>query len=385
MYLHEYQAKKLFSAIGIPTPQGVVVASPGEAYEAAKDIGGPVVVKAQVLASRRGSMAGIRLARTPDQARQAAETLLGREVGGMITHKVLVDPALDIAQEIYLAIVTDRSQSAPVIIASDQGGAQLEIAQGKGDPTFQERINPLIGLRDYQIRNLANGIQLPREHWKAFLEIARNLWVCFNQHDATLAEMNPLAITTQGRLVALDCKIAIDDNALFRHPEIIEMRDMSAEHRLEIRAREVGLTYVRMEGSVACMVNGAGMGMATTDMVKAAAIDRASQHGPACFVDIGGGARADKVAAGLRIILADLRVRAILINIFGGITRADEVAKGILQVNEVRQVPLVVRLVGTNAGAGQQILRAAEFPNLKIINGLWEATETAVIFAGSRG
>ncbi len=389
MNLHEYQSKNLFAQFGIPTPKGKVVTSPQEAYDIAKEMGGPVVVKAQVLTGGRGKAGGIKLARTPDEARANADVILGMNIKGLIVHKVLVDPASDIKQEIYLAVTNDRAARKPLIMTSAAGGMDIEqVNRESPEKIIREHIDPFLGLRDYQARNLAGSIRLPREHWKAFTDIARNLYQCFEETDATLAEINPLVITGSGTLLALDGKVTIDDNALFRHPNLAEMRDLQAEPSEETRAREAGLSYVKLDGNIGCMVNGAGLAMTTMDITSDIAAKLGIEgSGPANFLDIGGGAKADKVAAALRIILSEPKVKAVLLNIFGGITRCDEVARGILQaLDEVKtDVPMVVRLAGTNAAEGRQIIDEAKIPKMQSASTLVDAAEKAVLAASQAG
>ncbi len=385
MNLHEYQSKNLFARFGIPTPRGKVVTSPQEAYDVAKEIGGPVVVKAQVLTGGRGKAGGVKLARTPDEARSHADAILGMNIKGLIVHKALVDPASDIKQEIYLSVTNDRAARKPLMMASAAGGMDIEqVNRESPEKIIREHIDPFLMLRDYQARNLASSIRLPREHWKAFADIARNLFRCFEECDATLAEINPLVITGSGTLMALDGKMTIDDNALFRRPDLAEMRDLQAEPGEETRAREAGLSYVKLDGDIGCMVNGAGLAMTTMDITSDIAAKLGIEgSGPANFLDIGGGASAEKVAAAMRIILSEPKVKAVLLNIFGGITRCDEVARGILQaLDEVKtNVPLVVRLVGTNAAEGRQIIDGANIPNMQSAATLVDAAEKAVLAA----
>jgi len=380
--LHEYQSKNLFAQFGIPTPKGKVVSSPQEAYNVAKELGGPVVVKAQVLTGGRGKAGGVKLAKTPDEARERAETILGMNIKGLIVHKVLIDPASDIKQEIYLAVTNDRAARKPLIMSSAAGGMDIEqVNRETPEKIVREHIDPFLGLRDYQARNIASSIRLPREHWKAFTDLANNLYRCFVETDATLAEINPLVITGSGQLIALDGKMSIDDSALFRQPHLAEMRDLQAEPSEETRAREAGLSYVKLDGDIGCMVNGAGLAMTTMDITQDIAAKLGIEgSGPANFLDIGGGAKADKVAAALRIILSEPKVKAVLFNIFGGITRGDEVARGILQaLDEVKtNVPMVIRLVGTNAAEGRAIIDGANLPNLQSAATLIEAAEKAV-------
>jgi len=383
--LHEYQSKNLFAQFGIPTPKGKVVTSPQEAYDVAKELGGTVVVKAQVLTGGRGKAGGVKLARNPDEAAEKAEAILGMTIKGLIVHKVLIDPAADIRQELYLSVTNDRAARKPLMMGSAEGGMDIEqVNRETPEKIVREHIDPFLGLRDYQARNIASGIRLPREHWKQFTDIARNLFRCFQECDATLAEINPLVITGAGTMLALDGKMTIDDNALFRHPDLAEMRDLQAEPPEETRARAAGLNYIKLDGDIGCMVNGAGLAMTTMDITKdVAARMGINGSGPANFLDIGGGAQADKVAAALRIILSDPKVKAVLLNIFGGITRCDEVAKGILQArNEVKMdVPMVIRLAGTNAAEGRAIIDGANLPNLQSATTLVDAAEKAVLAA----
>lgn len=375
MKLHEYQAKTIFSKFGIPIPKGKVAATASEARQIAKELGGAVVVKSQVLVGGRGKAGGIKVAKTPDDVEQIAGQILAMEIKGLPVRKVLIDEAADIKKEIYLGITNDRAEKKPVIMASSAGGVEIEeVARNNPELIIKVHINPLIGIKDYQSRDIASAIDLPREHWKTFGEILKGLWEVYQTHDATLAEINPLVITGDGRLVALDGKMLIDDNALFRHQDLNDMRDTDEEAPSEIEARKYGLTFIKLDGNIGCMVNGAGLAMASMDILKLFGGD------PANFLDIGGGASAEKVAAAMRIILADPNVKAILFNIFGGITRGDEVAKGILTaMDEVKpKVPMVVRLVGTNAVEGRALLASA---NMITAETLAEAAKKAVAAA----
>lgn len=356
MKLHEYQSKQLFARYGIPIPKGQVAATATEARQIAEELGGRVVIKSQVLVGGRGKAGGIRLAKSPKEAEEVATQILGMEIKGLPVRKVLVDEAANIQQEIYLGITNDRAARRPVIMSSAAGGVDIEeVARSTPEKIIKVHIDPLLGLRDYQARDIALGIDLPREHWKTFSEIARGLWKAYSENDATLAEINPLVITKEKRLVALDGKMLVDDNALFRHADLAEMRDVDEEPAAETEARKYGLSFIKLDGQIGCMVNGAGLAMTTMDIVKLFGGE------PANFLDIGGGASAEKVAVALRIILTDKNVKAILFNIFGGITRCDEVAKGILTaLAEVKpNIPMVVRLVGTNAEEGRQMLAKA--------------------------
>jgi len=357
MKLHEYQSKQIFARYGVPIPKGQVASDAVHAKEIAKELGGRVVVKSQVLVGGRGKAGGIRLAKTPQEAEEVASQILAMEIKGLPVRKVLVDEAANIEKEIYLGITNDRAARKPVMMASAAGGVDIEeVARVSPEKIIKVHIDPLLGIKDYQTRDIALGIELPKEHWRAFNQIAFGLWRAYLECDATLAEINPLVITGDNKLVALDGKMLLDDNALFRHPDLAELRDLDAEVQSEIEARKYGLTFIKLGGNIGCMVNGAGLAMTTMDIIKLFGGE------PANFLDIGGGAGADKVAAAMRIILTDPNVKAILFNIFGGITRCDEVARGILTaLEEVKpNVPMIVRLVGTNAEEGRRLLSQAK-------------------------
>lgn len=375
MKLHEYQSKILFAEHGIPIPKGNVAATAKEARQIAEELGGRVVVKAQVLVGGRGKAGGIQLASSPSEAEKQAKEILAMEIKGLPVRHVLVDEAAEITTEIYLGITNDRTVRKPVMMASSAGGVDIEeVAHHTPEKIIKEHIDPLLGLRDYQSRNLAAGIDLSRDHWRVFGRIAKGLWTAYSQSDATLAEINPLVITAENELLAVDGKVVIDDNALFRHPEIVEKRDTDIDAEAEIKAREHGLSYIKLDGEIGCMVNGAGLAMTTMDIIKLYGGE------PANFLDIGGGADAEKVTIALRIILSDPNVKAVLLNIFGGITRCDEVARGILTaLDEVKmEIPLVVRLVGTNAQEGRELLADAK---MMTADTLAQAAEKAVAVA----
>lgn len=372
MKLHEYQSKRLFARYGVPIPQGDVAGSPEEARQISARLGEKVVIKAQVLVGGRGKAGGIRVANDADEAERIAEQILGMEIKGLPVEKVLVDQAADIQQEIYLGVVLDRTTQRPVMMASFEGGIEIEeVARATPEKIAKTTIDPFLGLQDYQARNLAMAMGLGREHIRSFSKIARGLYDAYASCDALLAEINPLVMTADGRLLAVDGKMILDDNALYRHPDLVEMRDLSEEAPAEREARKYGISYVKLDGEIGCMVNGAGLAMATMDIIKLAG------GSPANFLDIGGGAKADKVAAALRIILSDPNIEAVLFNIFGGITRCDEVAKGILEaLKEVpTDVPMVVRLVGTNEEEGRALLTEAE---MQTASTLFEAADLAV-------
>jgi succinyl-CoA synthetase beta subunit len=375
MKLQEYQSKQIFSKYGIPIPKGRVAATAYEAKHIAEELGSRVVIKSQVLVGGRGKAGGIRLAKSPQEAEELATQILAMEIKGLPVRKVLVDEAANIAKEIYLGITNDRAERKPVMMSSSEGGVDIEeVARLSPEKIIKVHIDPLLGLRDYQARNIAAGIDLPREHWRSFLQISHGLWQAYTQTDATLAEINPLVITGNNQLLAVDGKMVLDDNALFRHPELSDMRDLDVEAQSEIEARKYGLSFIKLDGNIGCMVNGAGLAMTSMDILKLFGGE------PANFLDIGGGAGSEKVAAALRIILSDPNVKAVLFNVFGGITRGDEVARGILSaLDEVRlNVPMVVRLVGTNAEEGRQILANA---NMMTADTLVEAAQKAVAVA----
>jgi len=376
--LHEYQSKRLFARHGVPIPAGDVATSATEARAVAEELGGPVVVKSQVLVGGRGKAGGIKLAQNPDEAESYAKKILGMEIKGLPVRTILVDEAADIREEIYLGIVIDRANRRATMMASSEGGVEIEeVAQTKPEAIKKVTIDPFLELRGYQTLQLAKGIGLPQEQHRSFGRIAQGLYAAFVAYDASLAEINPLVVTGEGELLAVDGKMVLDDNALFRHPDLAEMRDMDAEAPAEREAREAGLSYVKLDGTIGCMVNGAGLAMATMDIIK---------HfggSPANFLDIGGGAQAEKVATALRLILADESVEAVLFNIFGGITRCDEVAAGILEAFKETPptIPLVARLVGTNEEEGREMLEASEY-NLVTARTLGEAARKAVAAAG---
>lgn len=357
MKIHEYQSKRIFAKYGVPIPNGKVAITPQEAYDAAKDLGGRVIVKSQVLVGGRGKAGGVKLAKNPDEAKERAAEILGMDIKGLTVRKVLVDEASNIKKEIYVGITNDRAKRMPVMMVSAEGGVEIEeVARTNPEKIIKVYINPLLGLQGYQIRDIAASIELPRENWKEFGVIANGLWKAYKGSDATLAEINPMIITEEDTLLAVDGKMLIDDSALFRHHDLAEMRDLDTEAESETIAREHDLAYIQLDGEIGCMVNGAGLAMTTMDIVNLFG------GSPANFLDIGGGANAEKVAAAFRIILSDPKVKAVLINIFGGITRGDEVAKGILEaIDEVKPtVPMVVRLVGTNAEEGRALLADAD-------------------------
>ena len=376
MKLHEYQSKLIFAQHGIPIPKGRVATNAAEAKAFAQELGRRVVVKAQVLVGGRGKAGGIRLAGSPEEAEEVATQILTMHIKGLPVRKVLVDEAADIQAEIYLGITNDRASRCAVMISSAEGGVDIEeVARSDPEKIVRIHIDPMLGLRDYQVRDLAASIELHHDLWRDLVGIARGLYEAFVDCDASLAEINPLVIMKDGRLVALDGKMVLDDNALFRHPDLVELRDVDEEAPAEREARKFGLSYVKLDGNIGCMVNGAGLAMATMDIITLFGGE------PANFLDIGGGAGSEKVAAALELILQDRNVKAVLFNIFGGITRCDEVARGILMaLEEVKpKVPMIVRLVGTNEEEGRNLLAAAKMITAVTLE---DAVRKAVTAAG---
>lgn len=379
MKLHEYQSKFLFREFGIPIPEGKVAATAAEARQIASEIGGIVVIKAQVHVGGRGKAGGVKVAKNAEEARAYAEDILGMTIKGLRVQKVLVDPGADITREIYLAITNDRGAGKPLIMASMEGGMDIEqLNRERPDAIMREHIDPILGLQGFQVTYIASAMGMPRALWRQFAAIMNGLYRCYVESDAELAEINPLVITGAGELLAVDGKVLIDDNALFRQPALTAQRDASDELDSERQAREAGITYIKLDGQIGCMVNGAGLAMTTMDMTKL--YGDADGIGPANFLDIGGGATPEQVATALRIILSDDNVKCVLFNIFGGITRCDEVAKGILTAyNEVKpSVPMVIRLQGTNASEGNHIINAARMPNIMSAETLTDAAKMAV-------
>lgn len=353
MKLHEYQSKRLFAKYGIPIPRGRVAATASEAKLIAEELGGRVVVKSQVLVGGRGKTGGVRLAHDAEEAEDLATQIMGMKIKGLPVRKVLIDEAANIRTEIYLGVANDRRARCPVMIASAEGGIEIEeVARTMPEKIIRLHLDPTQKLRRYQSFYIAQSIELPRDLWRDFYKIAYGLYEAYLNTDANLAEINPLVITDDGRLLALDGKMVLDDNALFLHAELEEMRDLDEEAPEERRARMYGLSYVKLDGNIGCMVNGAGLAMVTLDVIKLFGGE------PANFLDIGGGAGAEKVSAALRIILSDPNVKAILINVFGGITRCDEVARGVLSALEEMEsnIPMIARLVGTNEEGGRRLL-----------------------------
>lgn len=357
MKLHEYQARDLLATYGIPVTRGGVAMTPAEVRAVAEQIGGPVVVKAQVFVGGRGKAGGVKLADTPEQAEQVGSQILGMSIKGLTVEKVLVAEAITYSKEIYLSAILDRAAKRVTMIASAEGGVEIEeVARTNPDAIIKIPAHPHLGLKDYQARELAFGIGLSDgKQARQFAQIATALYKVFVENDASLAEINPLVIRADGSLQALDSKVLLDDSALFRHPDLAALHDASEEPEAEQRARAADITFIKLDGSIGCMVNGAGLAMATMDVVKLYGGE------PANFLDIGGGAGKEKVKAALQIILADPNVKAVMFNIFGGITRVDEVARGIIAALEEvpTDVPMIARLTGTNEEEGRRLLAAS--------------------------
>lgn len=381
MNIHEYQAAELLSQHGIPVNPGIVAESPAQAAEAYDKIskGNRVAIKAQVHTGGRGHAGGIKLAGSREETRELAATILGMDINGHIVHKILIVPAVDIQAEYYLGIILDREARGITLMASAEGGVDIEeVARRTPEKIVRVTADPLLGLLDYQVRDLAFGLGIEPALMGGFGRIAHALYTAFAAEDASLAEINPLVLTSDDRWLAIDSKMTIDDNALIRHAELEALRDPNEEDPTETRAKENGISFVKLDGDIGCVVNGAGLAMATMDAIKLYGGE------PANFLDVGGGASADQVALAFELVLADPSVRAILINIFGGITRADQVAQGILDARqrvEVR-VPLVIRLVGTNQDEGKQILASAGIQTLDTMS---EAARQVVAAAGAKG
>jgi succinyl-CoA synthetase beta subunit len=386
MKIHEYQAKELLKKFNVPVPRGIVAHSPEEAFQAAKELAvEPVVVKAQIHAGGRGKGGGVKLAKTADEARELAQKILGMQ---LVTHQtgpegrevrvLLIEEGLPIDREFYLGIVLDRASGRTVFMASAAGGMDIEeVAANTPEQIFKETIDPAVGFRSFQARKLAFALGLPNELISQAVKFMQTLYSAYESMDASLVEINPFLLTKDNRLIALDAKITFDDNAMFRHPDFKELRDLNEEEPLEIEASKFDLNYIKLDGNIACMVNGAGLAMATMDIIKLAGGE------PANFLDVGGGASQERVEAAFRILLADPSVRAVLINIFGGIVRCDMVARGVVGAanNLGISVPVVVRLEGTNVEEGQRVIRESGL-NFTVANGMKDAAEKVVALAG---
>jgi succinyl-CoA synthetase beta subunit len=386
MKIHEYQAKAILSKFGVPVPRGEVVFKKEDALAAAQRLGTPVVVvKAQIHAGGRGKAGGVKLARSADQAVTLAGNILGMKLvtpqtgeEGRIVHRLLIEEGLDIKRELYLSILVDRSSGAPVFMASTAGGMEIEeVAKDHPEAILRETIYPETGFQAFHARKIAFGLGLAPELVSVAVTFLQSLYRAFMETDASLIEINPCVVTGDGRMVALDAKVTFDDNALYRHPEFKDLRDLEEETPLEVEASKFKLNYIKLDGTVGCMVNGAGLAMATMDIIKF------SGGSPANFLDVGGDASEERVKNAFRILLSDPHVKAVFINVFGGILRCDVLAAGI--VNAARElkfkIPVVVRMEGTNVLEGKEILKNSGL-NLTIANGMKDGAEKVVALAG---
>jgi succinyl-CoA synthetase beta subunit len=386
MKIHEYQGKELLKRYGVAVPRGIVARSPEEAYHAAKELGTEVVVvKAQIHAGGRGKGGGVKLARSADEAREVARQMLGMK---LVTHQtgpegrevrvLLIEEGLPIDKEFYLGVVLDRASGRNVFMASSAGGMDIEeVAAHSPEKIMKEAIDPAIGFRAFQARKLAFGLGLPGALVGQAVKFMQALYDAYEQMDASLMEINPFLLTKDGRLMALDAKVNFDDNAMYRHQDFLALRDLNEEEPLEIEASKFDLNYIKLDGNIACMVNGAGLAMATMDIIKLAGGE------PANFLDVGGGASQERVEAAFRILLADENVRAVLINIFGGIVRTDMVARGVIEAAKTLgvKVPVVVRLEGTNVEEGRRLISESGM-NFTVASGMKDAAEKVVALAG---
>jgi len=377
MKIHEYQGKEILKSFGVPVPRGRVAFSVDEAVAAAEELGGEIwVVKAQIHAGGRGKGGGVKLARSMEEVRSLAESILGMNLvthqtgpGGRIVRRLLIEEGIPIARELYVGITLDRARSMNVVMASTEGGVEIEkVAAETPHLILKEAVDPGIGFRDFQARKLAFGLGVTGDALKNMVKFLRALYRAYQETDASLMEINPLVITTDGRVLALDAKVNFDDNALDRHPQFAELRDLEEEEPLEIEASKSNLNYIKLDGNVGCMVNGAGLAMATMDIIKLAGGE------PANFLDVGGGANVETVSDGFRIILSDPNVKAVLINIFGGIVRCDRVAQGVVEAARRVHVelPVVVRLEGTNAVEAREVLAGSGL-NFAVASSLQDA------------
>jgi succinyl-CoA synthetase beta subunit len=386
MKIHEYQAKAVLARYGVTTPRGEVAFTQDEAREVALRLGTPVVVvKAQIHAGGRGKAGGVKLARSADEAAGLASKILGMKLvtpqtgpAGRIVKRLLIEEGLDIKREIYLGLLVDRAAGVPVFMASSAGGMEIEeVARENPSAILRVMIHPAVGLQPYQARKIAFGLDLPAEVVSSAVPFLQALYRAFIETDASLLEINPCVLTGDGRLVALDAKMSFDDNAMFRHRDLRELRDLDEEDPLEVEASKFGLNYIKLEGSVGCMVNGAGLAMATMDIIKL------SGGSPANFLDVGGGASAEQVKNAFEILVTDTSVRAVFINIFGGILRCDVLASGVVAAARELQlkIPVVVRMEGTNVEEGKRILHDSRL-NFGIADGMKDGAEKVVALAG---
>ena len=386
MKIHEYQAKAILAKFGVPVPRGEVALNKQDARAIAERLGSKVVVvKAQIHAGGRGKAGGVKLAKSVDEAESLAERILGMRLvtpqtggEGRIVRRLLVEEGLDIKRELYMSILVDRATGAPAFMASAAGGMEIEeVAKTNPQAILRETILPGIGMQAYHARKIGFGLGLPLEMISVATKFLQSLYHAFLETDASLLEINPCVVTGDGRLVALDAKVNFDDNALYRHPEFKELRDLDEETPLELEASKFKLNYIKLDGNVGCMVNGAGLAMATMDIIKL------SGGGPANFLDVGGGASEEQVKNAFRILVSDPNVRAVFVNIFGGILRCDVLASGVVKAAKelALKVPVVVRMEGTNVKQGQEILRSSGL-NFAVAAGMKDGAEKAVALAG---
>jgi len=383
--IHEYQAKEILARYGVPVPRGGVAATPKEAKEVASQLGGKVVIKAQVYAGGRGKAGGIKTAASPDEAEKRAQEMIGSRLvthqtsaQGVPVEKVLVEEAVPLERELYLSIVIDSGRGFPVIMASEAGGVDIEeVAAKTPEKIIKTYIEPVAGFQPFLGRRLAYGMNLAPEQIRPATQLIGNLYQAFVENDCSLAEINPLVVTSDGRLLALDAKLNLDDNALFRHRDFAELRDPGQENELELEASKNNISYIKLDGDVGCMVNGAGLAMSTMDIIKLAGAE------PANFLDVGGGASDEMVTKAFIILLSDPKVKAALINIFGGILRCDIVARGVIEAAKQVEVkvPLVVRMRGTNVDEGMRLLAESGLPVI-LANDLKDAAEKVVAARG---
>ncbi|HHG74462.1 MAG TPA: ADP-forming succinate--CoA ligase subunit beta [Persephonella sp.] len=385
MKVHEHQAKEIFAKYGLPVPKGFPAFTVEEAVEAAQQLGKfPVVVKAQIHAGGRGKAGGVKLANNLDEVQKYAAELLGKTLvtfqtgpEGLPVSRIYIEEGTNIDKEYYVAITLDRSKSKLIIMASAEGGMEIEeVAATNPEAIITEEIDPFIGLRPFQARNIALKLGFPKNLINKVAGVFLKLYDVYMKEDASMVEINPLVLTKEGNIVVLDAKVDFDDNALFRHPDIMEMEDPTQESKLEVRAKQYNLNYIKLDGNIACMVNGAGLAMATMDTIKLAGGE------PANFLDVGGSANAEQIANAFKIILSDPNVKAIFINIFGGILRCDRLAEGIIQASkEVNpHVPIVVRMEGTNVELGKKMLAESGL-DLIPADTMWEGAKKAVELA----
>jgi succinyl-CoA synthetase beta subunit len=383
MNIHEYQAKQILEKYGVPIPKGKMIEKAEDAKDAAREIGGNIwVVKAQIHAGGRGKGGGVKLARSLDEVEKYASEIIGMNLithqtgpAGKLVKKAYIEGGIDIKKELYLGMVLDRAKELPVMMASTEGGVEIEkVAAETPEKIIKVEIDPLTGFQGYHARELAFGLNLSKEQIKEFGKFAKALYNVYTLNDASLVEINPLVLTADDKFIALDAKMGFDDNSLFRHKDISEMRDFDEEDPAEIEAGNYGLSYVKLDGEVGCMVNGAGLAMSTMDIIKLEGGE------PANFLDVGGKASASTVAKGFEIILKDPNVKAILVNIFGGIVRCDRIANGILEATETTrvEVPIVVRLDGTNAKEAIEIIGDSNLSNIISATDLGDAARKVV-------